>query len=99
MEGGDVMRPENTILVVILFDGSCDNAGYADSVAAHKGMNREIVFSQYCGVHGPGVFVSKLENVSDFNTSTNTDFSFFVGSQVTGTGQSQVGGFKFGNIP
>ena len=56
---------------MVLLDGRRDDAGNANTIAAHFHYRSLAVFIQNRGVHGLAVLVAQLENVANFNTATD----------------------------
>ncbi len=80
----DCLRPDNTSVIVILLDGGRDHSGHANAVAAHLHRAALAVFIEHGRVHGVTVFASELKDVTDFNSSGNT--------QCAATGRARIAG-------
>lgn len=73
---------DDAFFVVILLDGGGNDAGDADAVAAHFHNLRFAVVVKEAYVHGLGVFVAQLEDVSDFNAAREFQTALPVGAFV-----------------
>ena len=83
VEGRHAVRPDDALLVVILFDGCGDYAAYANTVTAHGDGDVFAVFIQHFGLHGLAVLGAKLENVTDLDTALDAQLALAIGGGVS----------------
>ena len=82
LKGRNRIGPDNPGFVVVLLNGGGDHAGYADTVAAHPRVAGFAVIAQHVGVHGLGIFLAKLENVTDFNAALDGERTLAIGRRI-----------------
>jgi hypothetical protein len=64
---GDLARPDQAALVVLLLGDGGDRAGDADAVGAHGDPHRLAVRAQHVEPEGVGVLAAELEDVADLD--------------------------------
>src|ERR1019366_5003005 len=88
----DGWRQPESVLVVILLDGSGQDALDANPVAAHDGGDLLAVAVEHAGTHGFGILIAQLEDVSDLDGGIDAQGSPAVGAIFAGGDAAQVGG-------
>src|SRR3989344_4823583 len=67
VERGDCIRPDYSIVIVVLFNGGGDHARHADAVATHGHDHALAGLVETGGVHGLAVLGAELEHVTDLD--------------------------------
>ena len=73
MKWRDGVRPDNTVVIVVLFDGGGDDTRHADAIAAHRHGNKAAVLTLAGGLHGLAVPGAELEDVAHLDTAADAE--------------------------
>ena len=76
------MREQDAAFVIALFDGGADDAGDADTVAAHDNSASLALFIEHRGAKRFGIFGAEFEDVADFDTATEIERAFGIRAGV-----------------
>ncbi len=82
-KGGDGRRPDNAPVIMVLLNGRGDHPRHADSIAAHLQHLAGAVRTLYLRIHRFAVNGSQLEDVTDFDATTNLDVALAIGAWVS----------------
>ena len=63
------LRPDNTVLIMARFYNTANQTGDTNAVTAHHGRLRFAVRVHNRGLHRRGVFITKIEDMTDFDTT------------------------------
>ena len=93
MERRHAVWPNDTVVIVVLFDGGGDHAANTDAIAAHDQGFGFAVFIQYGGFRWLRVFGAKLENMADFDTAFDIECAFAIWAWIAHDDIAQVADF------
>src|SRR5690554_2867041 len=85
MERRDDIGPDDTIIIMVLFDGRGHNATDADAVTPHGHQHRFAVFVEHSSIHGFAVCGAQLENMANLNTAADSQCSLALRATITFT--------------
>lgn len=97
-ERGNVVRPQNAAIVVVLLDSRRHHAGHADTVAAHGQDLVAPVFALHRCLHRFRVLGAELEDVAHFDTALNQQGTFSIRARVADHHVADIGHFRGGDV-
>ena len=83
LERGDLRRPDNPAIIVVLFNRCRDHTADTNSVTTHSHHLRTAIFTLHRSIHRLRIFCTQLENMSDFNATFNLQRAFSARTWVT----------------
>jgi len=79
LERRDCRRPDDSALIVVLLDGSTDNAGHPDAVAAHLEVLRLAVDIEEARIHGLRILVAEIEHMTHLDAALDGEHALAIG--------------------